>query len=80
LCIVESKMIFFHKWYIKALFIFSISTITEILQLFGVYILGVTFDIIDILMFALGVLIAAFFDRLIFKRFIPFWDFENQKE
>jgi hypothetical protein len=77
LCINESTMRFFRKWYVKALFIFGTTTIIEILQLFGVYIVGVTFDILDILMYAIGVMIAVLSDRLIFKRFIPFWDFKN---
>ena len=80
LCINESTMRFLRKWYVKALFVFGITTIIEILQLFGVYIVGVTFDILDILMYAIGVMIAVLIDRLIFKRYIPFWDFENQKE
>ena len=65
---------------IKALFVFGITTIIEILQLSGVNIAGVTFDILDILMYAIGVMIAVLFDRLIFKRYIPFGDFENQEE
>jgi hypothetical protein len=77
---ILTLMTFFRKWYVKALFVFGITTIIEILQLFGVYIVGVTFDILNILMYAIGVMIAVLFDRLIFKRYIPFWDFENQKE
>ena len=77
LCINESTMRFLRKWYVKALFIFGITTIIEILQLFGVYIVGVTFDILDILMYAIGVMIAVLSDRLILKRFIPFWDFKS---
>ena len=77
LCINESTIRFFRKWYVKALFVFGITTIIEILQLFGVYIVGVTFDILDILMYAIGVMIAVLSDRLILKRFIPFWDFKS---
>ena len=77
LCINESTMRFLRKWYVKALFIFGITTIIEILQLFGVYIVGVTFDILDILMYAIGVMIAVLSDRLIIKGFIPFWDFKS---
>ena len=77
LCINESTMRFLRKWYVKALFIFGITTIIEILQLFGVYIVGVTFDILDILMYAIGVMIAVLSDRLILKGFIPFWDFKS---
>jgi len=77
---ILTLMTYFRKWYVKALFVFGITTLIEILQLFGVYIVGVTFDILDILMYAVGVIIAVLLDRLIFKRYIPFWDFENQKE
>ena len=77
LCINEYTMRFLRKWYVKALFIFGITTIIEILQLFGVYILGVTFDIFDILMYAIGVMIAVLSDRLILKKFMPFWDFKS---
>ena len=77
LCINESTMRYLRKWYVKALFIFGITTIIEILQLFGVYIVWVTFDILDILMYAIGVMIAVLSDRLILKRFIPFWDFKS---
>ncbi len=44
----------------KALIVFGLTTFTEIMQSFGVYLLGVTFDIVDILMFGIGVLIAVF--------------------
>jgi len=77
LCINESIMRFLRKWYFKALIIFGTTTIIEILQLFGVYIVGVTFDIFDILMYAIGVMIAVLSDRLILKRFMPFWDFKS---
>jgi hypothetical protein len=73
----ESQMRFFQKWYVKALFVFVATSIIEILQLFGVYMVGATFDILDILMYAIGVMIAVLCDRLILKRFIPFWDFKR---
>lgn len=64
---------FLEKWYVKALIVFGLATLTEILQIFGVYALGVTFDIFDILMFGIGVLIAVLLDKLVFERFIPYW-------
>jgi len=38
-----------------------------------VFRLGTTYDPLDILMFAIGVLLAAFVDRVVFWRFLPFW-------
>jgi hypothetical protein len=69
----EIQYRFLQKWYMKALIVFGLSTFTEIMQIFGVYMLGVTFDIFDILMFGIGVLTAVLFDKQIFERFIPYW-------
>ena len=80
LCINELTIKILQKWYVKASFIIGITALVEILQLLGIYALGITFDPIDILMYALGVGIAVIFDRYLFKRFIPFWDLEKQKE
>ncbi|NOY06652.1 MAG: hypothetical protein GXO82_08505 [Chlorobi bacterium] len=66
LSINEASIPVLRQWYVKAGIIFSLATITEIGQLFGLYVLGVTFDPIDILMFGAGVLIAAFVDVKIF--------------
>ncbi len=73
LSINEIQLRFLRKWYIKALIIFAFTTFTEIMQAFGIYLLGVTFDVLDILMFGIGVLIAVYFDKQIFERFIPSW-------
>ena len=80
LCINELYIKILQKWYVKAAFIIGITTLAEILQLLGIYALGITFDPIDILMYALGVGIAVIFDRFLFKRFIPFWDLGKQRE
>ena len=73
----EIQTAFLRPWYVKALLIFGISAFTEIMQAFGIYFLGVTFDPIDILMFGIGVLIAAFFDKQVFDRLIPNWKIEK---
>ena len=80
LCITEVNIKIFQKQYAKAAFIIGCTTLAEIQQLLGIYALGITFDPVDILIYVLGVGIAVIFDRLLFKRFIPFWDLENQKE
>ena len=80
LCINELYIKTLRKWYIKATIILGFTTLVEILQLLGIYALGITFDPVDILMYALGVGIAVIFDRLLFKRLIPFWDLEKLNE
>jgi len=70
----EIQYRFLQKWYVKVFIVFGIATFTEIMQIFGVYMLGVTFDLFDILMFGIGVLIAVFCDKQIFERIIPFWN------
>lgn len=61
------------RWYVKAGIIFFLATFSEILQIFGIEILGVTFDPIDILMYGAGVLIAAFIDVKILAPNLGFW-------
>ena len=79
-CIDELFIKILGRWYIKASIILGFTTLMEILQLFGIYALGNTFDPIDILMYGLGVGFAIVFDRLLFKRFIPFWDLDKMNE
>lgn len=54
-------------------------TFSEIMQLFGVYLFGVTFDLADILMYAIGVMVAVFFDKQIFERALPYWKYNLKK-
>lgn len=74
LCLEEPFIKIFQKWYSKAFFVFAGASIIEILQRYGIDIAGATYDIVDILMFAIGVIVAAFLDRLVFKKLVPFWD------
>lgn len=71
LCLNDVQIRFFRKWYLKALFVFLLATFIEIMQAFGIYILGVTFDRMDILMFGIGVSVAALLDVQVFERVIP---------
>ena len=71
----EIQLRFLRKWYIKVLIVFSVMTFSEIMQLFNVYFFGVTFDLNDIFMYGIGAFIAAFFDKQIFERIIPFWKY-----
>jgi hypothetical protein len=71
LCINDQSIRILQKWYIKAILIFGLATITEILQAFDIYLLGVTFDPLDIFMFAIGILIAVFLDKYLFEKLVP---------
>jgi hypothetical protein len=61
------------KWYVKAGLIFSMATLAEICQFFGIEALGATFDPFDILMYGTGVLAAAIVDVKIFSKYLGFW-------
>jgi hypothetical protein len=61
------------RWYVKAGIIFFLASSAEFCQLFGFEVLGVTFDPIDILAYASGVLIAAYIDVKIFSSNLRFW-------
>ncbi len=73
LSINDARIPVLRKWYVKAGIIFLLATFAEICQLFGFYVLGVTFDPIDILAYGAGVLIAAFIDVKIFAPNLGFW-------
>ncbi|MFT3844746.1 MAG: hypothetical protein QM725_06825 [Lacibacter sp.] len=74
LVLIEHKYSLFKKWYIKAVAVFVLCSLSETLQYFGVYALASVFDPWDYVMYASGVISAAFFDRIIFKRMFGFWD------
>lgn len=61
------------KWWVKALLTFSIPTFAEILQAFGIYALGSTFDPLDILMYGIGVMMAVLLEKFVFEPYISFW-------
>ncbi len=73
LCISDARIPVLRRWYVKAGIIFSLATLSEILQIFGIEILGVTFDPIDILMYGAGVSIAAFINVKILAPNLGFW-------
>ena len=70
----ESKFRLIRKWYIKAGVVFILCALSETLQYFGIYVLARVFDPLDYTMYAAGVILAAFVDRIIFKRIFDFWD------
>jgi hypothetical protein len=73
LVLVEDKYKPFQKWYTKASAVFILCALSETLQYFGVYALARVFDPLDYAMYALGLVLAALVDRIIFKRIFDFW-------
>lgn len=69
----EVAISFLRKWYVKAGIIFSFTTIAEICQFFGIEVFGATFDPFDILMYGMGISVAAFIDGKVFSKYIGFW-------
>ena len=67
----ETHIHFLRDWRVKAILIFGIASTTEILQCFGVPILGLTFDPLDFVMFGVGVLLAVVVDQCLINRFLP---------
>ena len=77
LCMNEIQFRFLRKWYVKAIIVFGAMTFSEILQFYGIYFFGVTFDWLDILMYAIGTIAAAFVDKQILERVIPAWKYDE---
>lgn len=73
LCASEKKNPVFRCWWVKAALVFGAASAAEILQFFGVYALGITFDPLDIVMYAASVLLAVIVERGIFSRLFSFW-------
>ena len=77
LCLNEMYTSFLRDWRVKAMLVFSFASATELLQAFGVPLLGETFDPFDFVMFGGGVLLAAFVDRCVLGRFFPHWSLKK---
>ena len=77
LCMNEIQFRFLRKWYVKAIIVFGAMTFSEILQFYGIYFFGVTFDWLDILMYAIGTIAAAFVDKQILERFVSSWKYDE---
>jgi len=75
LTIVEDSIPLLRSWKAKAALSFGIVAVSEIVQAFGIYFFGSTFDPLDLVMFGAGVLLAAGLDRL-FSAVFPFWSGE----
>ena len=73
LCMTEANFPPLRPWWLKAGLVFGAATAAEVLQYFGIYALGITFDPLDIVAYAVGVLLAVVLERGIFARWLPFW-------
>ena len=69
----DATIPFFRKWVVKAGLIFAFTTFAEICQFFGIEVLGVTFDPFDILVYGIGVSVAALIDVKVFSKYLGFW-------
>lgn len=74
LVLLEEKYKLFKKWFIKAGAVFTLCALSETLQYFDYYALASVFDPMDYVLYAIGVLLAVFADRILFKRMFDFWD------
>jgi hypothetical protein len=72
LCLQEHPSIV-RAWLVRAAIVFGVASFAESAQGLGIPLLGQTFDPLDYVMFALGVLSAAALDRLILPRLVPAW-------
>ena len=73
LCLNDERVRFLRDWRVKAMLVFGVASSTEVMQAFGVPLLGQTFDRLDFVMFGGGVLLAALMDRFLFDRLLPCW-------
>ena len=58
-------------WRIKAILVFGVASSTEVMQAFGVPLLGETFDPLDFIMFGGGVLLAVIVEKTLIDRLLP---------
>ena len=65
---------YFNSWWKKAVSVFALVATSETLQYFGFYALARVFDPVDYVMYAIGVMFAAFVDRKIFTKSFSFWN------
>ncbi len=71
LTLIEDKYFFLRPWYSKALVVFLLVSISEILQYFGIYALANVFDPFDFVMYVSGVLLAALADIRLISKYYP---------
>ena len=78
LCLSDVRIRFLRGWHVKAMLVFVVASSTEVMQAFGVPLLGRTYDPLDFVMFGAGVLLAVLVDRFLFGRFLSCWSLETE--
>ncbi len=78
LCLIEAQLVRLRAWQARALLVFAVASSSEVLQGFGVPILGRTFDPLDFLMFAVGVSVAVFLDRIALPAIFRCWSMASR--
>ena len=63
----------FGDWRTKAAVVLGVASFAEVMQGVGVPLLGRTFDPLDFLMYAVGVLLAVLVDQVLLDRVLPGW-------
>ena len=65
LCLSEPRLPLLRDWRAKAALVSGVASTAEVLQGFGVPALGRTFDPLDLLMYAIGALLAVLLDKVL---------------
>lgn len=73
LCLNDGRVRFLRDWRVKAALVFGAASSAEVMQAFGIPLLGQTFDPLDFVMFGGGVVLAVLVDRCLFVRIFPWW-------
>ena len=73
LCLNDVHVRSLRDWRVKTVLVFGATSSTEVMQAFGIPLLGQTFDPLDFAMFGGGVLLAALVDRFLLDRLLPCW-------
>lgn len=73
LCFVDDRAPWLRAPAAKALLVFSVATMAELLQGVGIPLLGHTFDPWDIAVYAMGAGLAALLDTIVLSRLIRSW-------
>jgi hypothetical protein len=71
ICLNDLYVRFLRDWRVKAALVFGVASFAEVLQAFGVPLLGQTFDPLDFAMFGGGVVLAVLVERFLLDRFFP---------
>jgi len=74
LTLSSDKHEYLKTWWVRALLVFGLCTLSETLQYFGIFALARVFDPVDITMYGVGVLLASFIDRKVFAKHLSFWE------